>query len=135
MKFKCDVVEQITVQVKNRPGVLADLCAHLSDHRINVRAMAAVDPSETGSVRLVVNDTEAAKQTLEQVELPFSTATCLAVEMPNTPGGLVGIARSLSLAGVNIDYMYGSGLAGAATALGIFGVSNLDRALALDWEN
>jgi hypothetical protein len=126
MKFKSDVVEQITIQVKNRPGVLADLCAHLSDHRINVRAMAAVDPSETGSVRLVVNDTEVAKRTLDQVELPFTSETCLAVEMPNTPGGLVGIARGLSLA---------SGLAGSATALGIFGVSDLDRALALDWED
>ena len=133
MMVKCDVAEQITLRLKNRPGVLADLCAHLSDHGINVMAMAAVDQAETGSVRLVVNNTELAKQTLTQVDAPFTLEKCLAVKMPNGPGGLVGIARSLSLAGVNIDYMYGSGLPGAATALGIFGVSDLDRALSLDW--
>jgi len=39
------------------------------------------------------------------------------------------VARSLSVAGVNIDYLYGSSTAGSTTAFGVFGVSDLERAL------
>jgi hypothetical protein len=49
--------------------------------------------------------------------------------MPNYPGGLAEVARLLSLAGVNIDYIYGSSTAGSSTALGVFGVSDLERAM------
>jgi hypothetical protein len=49
--------------------------------------------------------------------------------MPNHPGGLAEVARKLSIAGVNIDYIYGSSTAGSRTALGVFGVSDLERAL------
>jgi hypothetical protein len=64
----------------------------------------------------------------------FRSATCLAVEMPNNPGGFAHIARALSLAGINIDFIYASGLADTGKALGVFGVSDLERALRLDWE-
>lgn len=134
MKFKCEKVEQLTVTLENRPGILADLCAHLSDRRINIRAIAALDSSEFGSARLVVDNPEFTKEVLSEAGVEFSSGTCLAIEMPNSPGGFARIARALSLAGVNIDYIYASGLAGAGKALGVFGVSNLERALELNWE-
>jgi hypothetical protein len=133
MNFKCEQVEQLSVFLENRPGILADLCAHLSDHRVNVRAIAVLDNTDSGTVRLVVDNPELAKRALTEAGVVFTTAKCLAVEMPNHPGGFAEIARTLSLAGINIDYIYASTIAGAAAALGIFRVSNLERALALDW--
>jgi hypothetical protein len=131
MKLKCESVEQITVFLENRPGILADLCAHLSDHRISIRAMSVLDNTDTGIVRLVVNDPEQAKAALSGAGVAFTTTRCLAVEMPNDPGALGGVARTLSLAGINIDYVYASALAEGYAALGVFGVSDLDRALSL----
>jgi hypothetical protein len=134
MRFKCEKVEQITLTLENRPGILADLCAHLGDRRIDIRAISAADSAATGNVRLVVDNAELARKALSDAGVACTTAMCLALEMPNDPGAFAGIARTLSLAGVNIDYIYASSLPGAATALGILGVSDLERALSLDWE-
>jgi hypothetical protein len=133
MNVKCEQVEQLTLFLENRPGILADLCAHLSDHRINVRAIAVLDSTDTGTVRLVVDKAELAKELLSAAGIAWATTSCLALEMPNSPGGFAGIARTLSLAGINIDYIYASSLAGTGRALGIFHVSDLKRALCLDW--
>ena len=134
MKFTCVEVEQITVSLENRPGVLADLCAYLSDRRINIRAIAALDRKDVGSGRLVVDNPELARQALSDAGVDCTSEKCLAMEMPNNPGGFAGIARTLSLAGININYISASGLSGTGKALGIFGVSDLERALTLDWE-
>jgi len=135
MRFKPEEVEQITIFLENRPGILADLCAHLSDRGINVRAISTIDNTDTGNVRLVVDDPESTKETLSDAGVAYATTRCLALEMPNDPGGFAGIARTLSLAGINIDYIYASASAGSTTALGVLGVSNLERALSLDWES
>ena len=135
MKFKCEQVEQLTVFLENRPGILADLCAHLSDRRISIRAMAVLDNTDAGTARLVVDDPELAKNILSEAGVAYTSARCLALEMPNHPGGFAGIARTLSLAGINIDFIYASAVPGAGPALGIFGVSDLEGALALNWED
>ena len=135
MRIKCKRIEQITVFLDNRPGVLADLCAHLSDRSINIRAMAVLDEPDTGTVRLVVDNPEPAKKILAEAGVKYTSTDCLAAEMPNSLGGFGGIARTLSLAGINIDAIYASAVPGAVTALGIFRVADLDRALALDWDS
>ena len=96
--------------------------------------MAVLDNTDTGTVRLVVDDPGLAKEALSHAGVAYASTECLALEMPNSPGGFGRIARTLSLAGNNITYIYASALAGTSTTLGIFGVSDLERALALDWE-
>ena len=135
MKFRCAEVEQITLSLENRPGILADLCAHLSDRRVNIRAITALENTEPGTVRLVADNPELTKELLSSAGVTHTSTRCLAVEMPNNPGGFAGMARILSLAGINIDYIYASTVPGAGTALGILHVSDLERALALDWES
>ena len=129
MKFACERVQQLTVSLENRPGILVDLCAHLCDGGVNVRAMMTLESTDAGTVRIVVDKPDEAREMLSAAAVAHTTAECLAVLMPNYPGGLAEVARVLSLAGVNIDYIYGSSTAGSTTALGIFGVSDLERAL------
>ncbi|MCP4590507.1 MAG: amino acid-binding protein [bacterium] len=133
MGFKPEQVEQLTVFLENRPGMLADLCAHLADRGISMRAMAVLDNTDSGTVRMVVDDPEAAKTELSDAGVAYTTASCLAVEMPNSPAGFAGIARMLSAAGVNIDYIYASGVPNAGTALGVLHVSDVERAMSIDW--
>jgi len=129
MESAFENVRQLTLFLENRPGILADLCAHLCDRGINVRAIMTLESTETGAVRIVVDDPAAAAEILNEAGVAYTTRECLAVHMPNYPGGLADVARRLSLAGVNIDYIYGSSAQGASTALGVFGVSDLERAL------
>jgi hypothetical protein len=134
MKFKVEEVEQLTLTVGNTPGILADLCAHLSEHEIGLWAITALESSEGGKVRLVPNRPEQARKALADAGVEFTSARCLAVQIPNHPGSFAGIARILSVAGINIDYIYSSTVPQSAAAFGIFGVSDLDRALKLRWE-
>jgi len=129
MKIVCERVQQLTLFLENRPGILADLCAHLCDRGVDVRAMMTLDSTDTGAVRIVVDRPDAVKEFLSADGVAHSASECLAVQMPNHPGGLAEVARKLSIAGVNIDYIYGSSTAGSRTALGVFGVSDLERAL------
>jgi len=135
VKIKPERVEQITLFLENRPGILADLGAHLSDHRINIRAISVLDSTDAGSVRLIVDNVASAKEVLSAAGVTYRSTDCLSLEMPNNPGGFASIARILSVAGINIDYIYASSLPGTGAALGVFGVSDLDRALSLRWEN
>ena len=129
MKTAAEKAQQLTLVLENRPGILADLCAHLCDRGVNVRAMMTLESTDTGTVRIVVDKPDEAMELLSEAGVAHSTAECLAVQMPNYPGGLAEVARMLSLAGVNIDYIYGSSTSGSGTALCVFGVSDLERAL------
>ena len=133
MAVTCEKVEQIIVFLENRPGILADLCAHLGDRGVNIRAITTVEATETGVVRLVVNDPQLAKEVLSEARVTYTTSQCLVVVMPNYPGTFARIARILAYAGVNIDYIYATTTSSSTEALGILGVSDLERALQLDW--
>ena len=134
MRCMCEEVEQISIFLENRAGVVADLCAHLTEREISIRAMAVLDTIDIGTVRMVVDDPEKAKEALAAAGAAYVTVKCLAVEVPDRPGGFAGVARKLSLAGVNIEYIYASTVPGAEKAVGIFRVSDLERALTLSYD-
>ncbi len=97
MKFACERVQQLTVSLENRPGILADLCAHLCDGGVNVRAMMTLESTDAGTVRIVVDKPDEAREMLSAAAVAHTTAECLAVLMPNYPGGLAEVARELQL--------------------------------------
>ena len=134
MRCMCEEVEQISIFLENRAGVVADLCAHLTEREISIRAMAVLDTIDIGTVRMVVDDPEKAKEALAAAGAAYVTVKCLSVEVPDRPGGFAGVARKLSLAGVNIEYIYASTVPGAEKAVGIFRVSDLERALTLSYD-
>lgn len=133
MPITCEKVEQVMVFLENRPGILADLCAHFADRKINIRAITTVEATETGVVRLVVDRPDVAKEILAEAGITYTTSNCLVLEMPNYPGAFARIARELAYAGINIDYIYATTTPSANAALGILGVSDLERALTIDW--
>ena len=133
MKITCEKVEQIMVFLENRPGILADLCANLADRDINIRAITSVEATEIGVIRLILDRPQAAKEVLAEARVTYTTTECLVLEMPNYPGSFSHIARELALAGVNIDYIYATTVPDAGAALGVLGVSDLERALTIDW--
>ena len=135
MQCKCEEVEQISIFLENRAGVVADLCAHLTEREIDIRAITVLDTIDIGTVRMVVDDPEKAKEALASAGAAYVTVKCRAVEVPDRPGGFAGVAHKLSLAGVNIEYIYASTLPGAEKAMGIFRVSDLERALTLNYDS
>ncbi len=101
-----EINKQYSVFLVNKPGVLAKVCSHLADAKINIRAMTLVDSSEHGVLRLVVENGGKMDAALKKLNLPFSTTEVLSVELPNEPGALAGLAEKLGTAHVNINYAY-----------------------------
>jgi hypothetical protein len=93
---------ELSLRLANSPGALAGVCRLLSDERINVQAMGL---EAGGQLRLVVDN--------------HIHAAAMAPAL-----------RLISDAGVNVEYAYGGGAEGSATATIVLGVEDAERASA-----
>ena len=116
------VLKQITVFLENVPGRLETLCDTLQQQGVNIQAMTTSEASEYGVVRMIVDNVEAATESLRVVDLPFSTVDVLAVEVPNEPGALGQVAVRLAESGINVDYAYVTAAVSSGQALCVFKV-------------
>jgi hypothetical protein len=122
------VRQQLTVAWQNRPGELANVCAVLAEVGVNIDALATAEAGEYGAVRMLVDDVDAARQVFREAGVAHTTIDVLAFELSNAPGALTEVAGKLAAAKVNIEYFYASASPGAGSALGVFKVSDPQRA-------
>lgn len=119
---------QLSVCMANKPGQLAKLTGVLVKAKVNIEALSVVDCSEAGLVRLVAKPVAAAKKAVGKLGATVSTETVLVVKMTDRPGAVADAAKRLGDAGVNINYVYGSGSKAGDAATLVFGVDDLDAA-------
>lgn len=98
-------IKQLSVFVENKQGKLAETVKMLAGAGINIRAMSIADTQDFGILRLIVSDTEAAKNILSDHSLVTVTEV-VAAEMKDEAGSLCTVLAVLDSAGVNIEYMY-----------------------------
>lgn len=118
-------VKQLSVFVENQPGRVSDVTDVLGSAGVNIRGFSVSDTADYGIVRLVVDDPERGKEVLQQADLAVKVDDVLCMELPDRPGGLAGVLKIVSAAGVNIEYVY--------TLIGtyvVINVADVDRALA-----
>jgi len=125
------MIEQVSVFLENSPGHLARLTRALADAQINLRALMLADTSEFGVVRIICDHPRAAKAVLDEAGFGVSITNVLAVEIPDTPGGLADVLDVLGSAGVNVEYAYAFVEPGQAAAVDIFKVDDPSAAAAL----
>jgi hypothetical protein len=99
-------VEQISIFIENKFGRLAEVTRILGDAGINIRTLSLADTSDFGILRLIVNDTEKARNVLKERGFTVSKTEVVAVEIPDRPGGLADILQVLDTDGINVEYMY-----------------------------
>ena len=87
-------VEQISIFLENKSGRLAEVAGVLAGAGINIRALSLADTTDFGILRLIVNDTEKAKQVLKDNGFTVGKTEVIAVEVPDRPGGLADILNS-----------------------------------------
>ncbi len=97
---------EFTVNLANRPGMLAALTETLAEAGVNIEALAAFGVNEEGFVRLIVDNAHAARTALRGAGLTASERSVLTTTLSHRPGTLAKMARSLADSGVNIDAMY-----------------------------
>ena len=104
-----EVVKQLSIFLKNEPGVLAEVSSALAAKDVNLLGLCVSDTVDHAVVRMVVSDPTGARDVLEERGTLVIETDVLAIDLPNKPGALAETSRKLGDAGVNIEYSYGSG--------------------------
>jgi len=119
---------QYSVFLGKKPTVVAQLFRELAKAKINIVALTMMDSSEHAVLRLVAKDPCKAKDTLKKLDLPTDQTEVLAVTMPNKPGAAADVCERLSAGRIQISYLYSTTGAPGGKAVGIFKVSNTQKA-------
>jgi hypothetical protein len=122
------VDKQYSVFLVNKPGNLAKVTQALGDARINIKALTLVDSQEHGVLRLVIENCEKAAPVLHSLNLPVTETDVLSVELSNYPGALADVCTRLADKHININYAYCTTGAKNGKTLGIFKVSDVNKA-------
>jgi hypothetical protein len=118
---------ELSLRLANSPGALAAVCRLLSNERVNVQALGI----ETGGqLRLVVDNHVHAAAVLRDHHHQVTERNVIVTAVPNAPGALAPALKMISDAGVNVEYAYGGGSEGSATATIVLGVDDAARASA-----
>lgn len=120
--------KELKIRVEDRPGMLGEVAEALSAKKVNFRAVNAWVESGQGVIRMVVDQTGAAKRVLASKGWTPEEQEVLEVELADKPGALAALATALGKAGVNITHVF-VGTAGARKATVFLGVSDLKAAL------
>lgn len=115
-------IKQLSVFVENKPGKLLEIVKALAGAKVNIRAMSIADTKDFGILRLIVSDTDKAKEILSD-DCVVTVTPVIAAEMSDKAGALSSILEDFGYENINIEYMYAFT---ASTELGAYVVLRVD---------
>lgn len=127
-------IQQISVFVENKQGMLVQTVKTLAEHAINIRAMSIADTKDFGILRMITSDNAKTRELLSENTV-VNTTEVIAVKMDDKPGALYKVIDILSKAGVNIEYMYAFTASGSLGAYVVFRVDDVPHAQKLMDDN
>lgn len=120
--------KQLSITCDDRPGTLSRIAKVLGESDVNIVAMSCAPLGVQGTVHIVVDDMEQAKNALDREHVSYTEQDVLQVELENSPGCLGKFAEKLAEQNVNITTAYGSAVKGCKKVTVIFKVSDLEKA-------
>src|SRR5437763_11290032 len=97
----------LTIEIENAPGALADVAGAISDAGVNIAAATCVGPGKQAELHILVPHAEAARHLLAISHLAVSREReVVVIDVEDRPGVLADLARKIANAGVNIDLVY-----------------------------
>lgn len=123
-----ETAKQITVFLENKPGRLANVLSALAQEKVNITALSVMDRHEHSVLRVVTDNPGKTMQVIQGLNFPGTETEVLLVELRNQPGALAHVCELLAAEHVSIDYAYCSSGGRNGKVLGIFKVSNVDKA-------
>jgi hypothetical protein len=118
------MAKDLTVELEDRPGTLADLGEALGNAGVNIDGACGFPTGGRATIHILVEDAGGARRAIEGAGLKATgERDVLVVDVTDKPGELGAIARRMADAGVNIDLVY-------LTARGqiVLGVDDLEKA-------
>lgn len=99
-------IKQLSIFVENKKGKIAQVAGSISKAGIDIRALSVADTQGFGILRLIVSDTQKAKDILRMNNCVVSITEVIGVEIPDEPGSLARILTLLDEREINLEYIY-----------------------------
>lgn len=99
-------MKQISVNVPNKAGILADVLETLGARGINLLSIVAETFEDKGVILLITSDTESAIKALEEKRYHASSSEVLRVKVRERPGELAKVARLLARKKINVECVH-----------------------------
>ncbi len=99
-------IKQLTVFVENKQGAMVSITDTLAQNNVNLRALSIAETESFGILRLIVNDVETAKNTLEEKGYLIKITDVVGVKIGDAPGKLTAALDVLDKANINVEYLY-----------------------------
>jgi len=119
------LIKQLSIFLENKKGRFTEVSKILGDAGINMTAFTVAENSDFGILRLIVSDSDKAKQLLKEHRYAVSTTDVVCVQCPNKPGALAVIMSIITDAGIFVEYMYA--FSSGQKALVIIRPDNLEK--------
>ena len=112
----------LTIELDNTPGALAEVAAAISDAGVNIAAATCLAPGDRAELHILVKHAEAARHALAISHLAVSREReVVVVDVEDRPGVLADLTRKIARAGVDLDLVYV-----ATRNRVVFGAADLD---------
>jgi hypothetical protein len=101
------VAKDLTIELENRPGTLAELGEALGNAGVNIDGACGFVGEGRAVLHILVEDADAARKAIEGAGPKVSDERdVILFEGTDKPGELGRIARRMADAGVNVDLVY-----------------------------
>jgi len=100
------------VDLDNKPGTLAKLADALGSKGINIENIAGASCGDSGRAAVVTSDDAGTRAAFGSAGFTFKELETVEANLAQKPGSLAQAARRLADAGVNIEAILPSGMAG-----------------------
>jgi len=105
LSIASDPVKQFSVFTENRVGRLHELSALLKQNSVHIIALTVLDTTDSAIVRMIVDDTDKARELMINNDFPYTECDLLAVEISDE-SDLKGVLGALLEAEINVHYIY-----------------------------
>jgi len=119
-------VKQLSVFIENKAGRVSEVTDVLGEAGINIRGFSVSDTADYGIVRLIVDDPDKGREVLSAAGFTVKEQPVICLDLPDHPGGLAGVLKVVSGAGVNIEYVYS-----LISTYVVINVADIERSVAL----
>ena len=100
------MLKQVSVYAENKKGCFQNITGLLTDNGINILGSVTNDSAEYGIVRLVVSDSEKAREVLTGAGYLCRLVPVLGIELADEVGSLNKLLTELLSSNINVDYLY-----------------------------
>ena len=100
------IIKQIYIFIGNKPGRLAEITGIIAENNINMRALSLAETTNSGILRIIVENPDEAGRILKENGLLVKTENVLAVLVENKSGGLADMLKILAENDISLKYMY-----------------------------